>query len=315
MKLLSFVVTVYNQEEYIEECINSLLPFLSFANIIVVDDGSNDNSLRIIERFKKREGINVVHQSNRGVSVARNRALAYVRTPYVTFVDGDDCVEFLDEDIVQILLSENWDIIQYPMLFNWGSEYEILKSFSCEIFDRKKYLESYIDGVLSYSCCNKIFKTNLFDNHCFIEGKRYEDVCLLLSLTDVVRKVKIVDYGKYLYRFNNASFTLQKTTYNKIFDFIYMAEFWIKQVQQYQISEYWEIRLKIYLLIEFSVFHSSLPILHLISPYILTKKECLSCFFQAMPFRSRCFLLMLFFVGTSNSVLLMSKIYKIKRKK
>lgn len=317
MKLLSFIVTVYNQEEYISECLHSLLPLSDVADIIVIDDGSYDNSFQIVKQIQDENlSIYAFQQKNEGVSIARNNALSFVQTQYVSFVDGDDCIEFADEKVLDILtniLNEGWDIIQYPILFNWKSQYERLKSSSQEIYGAKEYLKSYINGNLSYSCCNKIFKKELLNAQLFPAGRRYEDVCLLISLVDIIDKVRIIPYGKYLYRSNAISFSLKSTTYEKVSDFIYMAELWKKKICQYSLSKYWYIWLKVYILIEFARFQSDISILHLISPFSLCRKECIVNIIKPMPLRNRLFLLVNILFGSTNSVLFFSYLYRFKR--
>lgn len=318
MKLLSFIVTVYNQEEYIDECLHSLLPLSDIADIIVVDDGSYDNSLQLVKQIQKsKSNIHVLQQTNKGVSIARNNALKLVHTPYVSFVDGDDCIEFADKKTVRTLinvLNEGWDMIQYSMLFNWGGNNEQLKSSSQEIYGAKKYLEACITGDLTYSCCNKIFRKELFDSNLFPEKRRYEDVCLLISLADIIRRVKIIPDGRYLYRYNAISFSFKKVTFEKVHDFIQMSECWKSQIVKHSISKYWRTRLKVYMLIELARFQTDISVLHFLPSFSLCRKECIVSLVKPLPYRTRLFLLINFFLGSVNSVLLFSYIYKLKRR-
>ena len=92
---ISLVVPVYNVQEYLPECLDSLLG-QSFAaiEIILVDDGSTDASAEICDRYAARDGrIRVVHQQNAGVSKARNVGIRLARGKYLGFVDGDDWVD------------------------------------------------------------------------------------------------------------------------------------------------------------------------------------------------------------------------------
>lgn len=103
-QLISVIVPVYNVEPYVEKCINSILQ-QTYQNIelLLVDDGSTDNSGAICDSFaKKDDRIRVLHQSNGGVSVARNVGLKNARGEFVLFVDADD---YADEDMCSELLS------------------------------------------------------------------------------------------------------------------------------------------------------------------------------------------------------------------
>ena len=98
--LISVIVPVYNVEKYLEKCINSILD-QSYGNIeiILVDDGSKDNSGAICNEYKeKHKNIKVVHKENAGLGLARNSGLEFVEGAFVTFVDSDDWVS---QDLIQ----------------------------------------------------------------------------------------------------------------------------------------------------------------------------------------------------------------------
>lgn len=90
---VSFVVPIYNVEKYLEKCIESILA-QTYENIelILVDDGSSDNSGAICDRYQKDKRVKVIHQKNSGVSLARNNGLANCTGDWVCFVDGDDWI-------------------------------------------------------------------------------------------------------------------------------------------------------------------------------------------------------------------------------
>lgn len=89
---LSIVVPVYNVEQYIEECIESLInQSLKEIEIIIVNDGTKDNSIEVIKRFKDNR-ILIIEQENSGLSAARNTGLMHAKGEYVCFVDSDDFI-------------------------------------------------------------------------------------------------------------------------------------------------------------------------------------------------------------------------------
>lgn len=93
--LLSIVIPIYNVELYVERCLLSCLNqniSISRYEIILVDDGSPDNSIDKISKWLDRENIILLTQSNSGLSVARNNGLLYARGKYVWFVDSDDWI-------------------------------------------------------------------------------------------------------------------------------------------------------------------------------------------------------------------------------
>ena len=93
--LISVIVPVYNVEEYLEECLNSIL-VQTYTNleILIVNDGSTDNSLEILQEFSQRDSrITIFTKENGGLSSARNLAIDEAKGEYFTFIDSDDYIE------------------------------------------------------------------------------------------------------------------------------------------------------------------------------------------------------------------------------
>lgn len=104
MKFFSIIVPIYNIEEYIEECIESVLKQnFSDYEIVLIDDGSKDKSGKICDRYMKYEKIKVIHKENGGLSDARNAGLAIAEGKYIIFLDGDDT---LHENCLEVLYKE-----------------------------------------------------------------------------------------------------------------------------------------------------------------------------------------------------------------
>ena len=111
--LISIIVPVYNLENYIEKCIESLIKQTSTnIEIILINDGSIDNSSKILDKFVKMDKrIKVIHKTNEGVSKARNIGLENANGQYITFVDGDDTVEKnYVEFLYKSIINNNVDI-------------------------------------------------------------------------------------------------------------------------------------------------------------------------------------------------------------
>ena len=108
---ISVIIPVYNVEEYIEQCVESVVnQTLKEIEIIIVNDGTQDNSMKKIERFLLDDRIIVINKENRGISSARNCGLKIAKGEYIAFVDSDD---FIDEMMLEKLYenSENKDIV------------------------------------------------------------------------------------------------------------------------------------------------------------------------------------------------------------
>lgn len=118
MAILSIIVPVYNVEQYLPRCIDSILEqtFQNFE-LILVDDGSKDKSGEICDEFAKKDNrIIVIHQENKGVNTARNAGLDIATGSYITFVDSDDWIQ-PDSYCKSIGLMEtnrDIDLLQYP---------------------------------------------------------------------------------------------------------------------------------------------------------------------------------------------------------
>ena len=93
-ELISIIIPVYKVEKYLEKCINSIIG-QTYTNlqIILVDDGSPDNSGKICDKYAKEDSrIEVIHKSNGGLSEARNRGIERAKGKYIGFVDSDDYI-------------------------------------------------------------------------------------------------------------------------------------------------------------------------------------------------------------------------------
>ena len=112
---ITVVVPIYNAEQYIERAVKSLLnQTTNEIEIILVDDGSKDNSGKICDKYGKLENVKVIHKENGGLCTARNIGLANASGKYVSFVDSDD---FMDTDayekIINILKHNEADILDF----------------------------------------------------------------------------------------------------------------------------------------------------------------------------------------------------------
>lgn len=101
--LLSFILPIYNVEQYLEECVDSILTHMTDdCEIILVDDGTKDSSGKICDRYAENDSrIRVIHKENGGLSSARNAGLAVARGTYVSFVDSDD--KIYSDSVLKIL--------------------------------------------------------------------------------------------------------------------------------------------------------------------------------------------------------------------
>lgn len=195
MRKVSVIVTVYNTEKYIEQCINSLInQTYKSIEIILIDGGSTDNTPEICRKYEnKYKNIRLIRKENEGVSAARNRGVAEATGDYIFFVDGDDWIENNTIEALVWLEEENEADISF--IIKEGHTYstgEVL------IDDGKKML-LHILNVSAVEIWGKLFKKQLFDDIRFPEGKLHED--LYIMPTVFLKCKKVVAYHKGLYHY------------------------------------------------------------------------------------------------------------------
>lgn len=215
-KKISVIIPVYNTEQYLEKCIQSVLD-QTYTNleIICVDDGSTDNSGAILDAFaKKDERIKVIHKENEGVSEARNTALCVATGDWIGFVDSDD---YIDKDMYSAMLAANEqqgaDIIScgYYLEYEDGCVVaENRKDVPAHAVDTKQFLRFVYErdvykGVASY-LWTRLIKRELVYNadeklvHLFSdEFDVSEDLVFLAELMRDSKKSLYVDKPMYHY--------------------------------------------------------------------------------------------------------------------
>lgn len=205
---LSIVIPVYNVENYLENCINSILnqSFKDFE-LILVNDGSTDNSLCICNKFKKLdERIKLFDKSNGGVSSARNVGLEHATGEWIYFVDADDTV---CEELLSIFEVEQiCDIIQfgYRKINLDGSVLSNGPTINASYISADEY--TYFSKFKTLSLWIHFFKTDLIKNNniLFSEGIRYaedlEFVIKCFGCASLIKTNSVVGYNYYV-RYNS----------------------------------------------------------------------------------------------------------------
>lgn len=204
-KKVSVIVPVYNMEKYLSRCVDSILA-QTYANleVILVDDGSKDSSPAICDKYAERDGrIKVVHKENGGLSSARNAGLDVASGDYIGFVDSDD---YISSDMYSQLCRrlDNSDCEIANVMYVRADEngkttpskvpHNTDKEISSEQFARELMLHTG-----DVSVCTKLFKSELFNNIRFPEGKLNEDLLFILDVLGRVKKIAFVAYVGYFY--------------------------------------------------------------------------------------------------------------------
>ena len=155
MQKIGVVVTVYNLQDYVEECVNSILDQeYDNLDIVIVDDGSTDASPAICNRIaKQNKRVKVIHQSNQGPIVARLNGANALRTQYISFVDGDDWIKTeLYSDIVKSGYLGKADIIDFGII-RYHSENDMRNDngiFKAGLYEKNKMIKEIIPKMLWY---------------------------------------------------------------------------------------------------------------------------------------------------------------------
>lgn len=213
---ISIIIPLYNKEQYIGRCIESIQnqSYQDFE-IILVDDCSSDNSIKIIE--KKAEFDNrikyIPHEKNLGTMKARETGYKNAMGEYIVFVDSDD---FLPDNALETLYTEisqsDIDIIKAG--FQYVGENTVLKNkIECPLvtgeFSPIEIFHYLLKGKIKHNVCSCIFNANLFkyEYHCFDNLTYGEDLILFYELVGNSKKIKTIEAVTYNYYFEGLSAT------------------------------------------------------------------------------------------------------------
>lgn len=211
--LVSLVVPVYNVEEYVSACVNSLLTqTYPHLEILLVNDGSTDSSGAIIDTFTDPR-VRVFHQTNGGLSRARNLGLSYANGDYLCFIDSDDVVrEDFVEQLVDAALSYDCDLVICDLTsFNDDSIPNLTKQpATARLVSTDGAIDSLYtnDSLVRYTVSvTKLYHRDLYSVLRFPFGKLHEDVATALPVILNARRICEVDAVLYFYRDNPQSIT------------------------------------------------------------------------------------------------------------
>lgn len=224
--LISIVVPIYNAEKNLKNCIDSLLN-QTYKNIeiILVNDGSKDNSGKICDAYKNSDSrIKIIHKKNGGVSDARNSGIQIATGEYITFADSDD---YVSEDYIEymynMLRETNTKLAICKVKIVWkntpvfsgeGTNFRILTTE--EAFKNLLFQQGIEVAVYA-----KLYERKVFDNIKFPVGEVYEDTAVIYKIINKYDKIAFGDKECYFYVAREGSISKHKA-YNQ------SEEFYIK---------------------------------------------------------------------------------------
>lgn len=227
---VSILVPVYNVEKYIEECIESLIN-QTYENleIILVDDGSTDNSGIICDKYAEKDSrIKVIHQENQGLATVRNVSVAAATGDYIGFVDSDDFVSpDMYSDMMSIAQENEADIVMCNLGYVDQNGNEIPNVRSAKLISEriltgrqfvtelcKEYNSTYVVTV------DKLYRRSLFEGIRYPDGRINEDEAVIHRITHKCSKIVFTPKAYYFYR-QQPSSIMNNSVSAKRFDSIY----------------------------------------------------------------------------------------------
>lgn len=211
MKKISIIVPIYNAEKYLKECLDSILS-QTYKNIevILIDDGSTDNSYNICQKYVEKYSIFILMKvKNGGVSRARNYGIKKSTGDYLTFVDSDDII---DSNFIEKMVSKINDKTQM-VVCNYKNVYKNQSVYNN--FDIQDYLPSidakkelFKDTSIRGFSCNKLFVTKIIkDNNILFDEniKICEDLLFCFNYLNYIDGIYIINEGLYNYRMRKSS--------------------------------------------------------------------------------------------------------------
>ncbi len=214
---LGAVIPVYNVENYLRECLDSVMgQAVPFDEILVVNDGSEDESLSICREYcRKYPQIKLFSQENKGLSAARNLGMAYAKSEYLIFLDSDDYLDLRTAGILKQKLSGQ-DVLYYGAAIQEDMEgtkhrniYQRKEKLCGRLMTGMEYFYEAFPGNYVVSACLGAYKNVFLKNHGirFPEGLYYEDNFFQIQVVCEAEKVECISEGLYIRRYRPGSIT------------------------------------------------------------------------------------------------------------
>ena len=221
MPKISIVVPVYNVEDYVERCINSILiQTLEDFELILVNDGSTDNSGDICEDYAIGDSrIKVIHKANSGLSDARNAGIDISTGDYIGFVDSDDYIEDnMYELLYRACIDNNINLSMCGRFDVFGQEkVPVFTLNESKIWTSEQAIENLLrSNNIDSSSCDKLFRGMLFENTRFPDGKYNEDIFIVPNIIHEAKIMIHIGEAKYNYCHRKGSITSESFSMKKL---------------------------------------------------------------------------------------------------
>jgi len=247
--LVSVIIPIYNVERFLEKCLKSVISqTLKGIEIIAVNDGSTDNSVRILKNISTTTSIiKIINQDNQGLSVARNTGIKAAKGEFLSFIDSDDTISpTMLEKMYNKAVNENSDIVwcRYQQVDHRGSVLYV--SGSIPDSSRGEMFKRILSSKVSTMACNKIFRRELFIENkiLFPIGLYHEDIATIYKLFYFAKSYSGIDDICYFWlrRDNSISKTLTQKHIDDLFTNIRLTKEFLIQENIFEKFEIYYLR-------------------------------------------------------------------------
>ena len=214
-ELISIIVPVYNVENYLDACMRGIMnQTYSNIEIVLVDDGTTDNSGEMCDQYARLDGrIKVIHKENGGLSDARNKGIVQANGDYIMFIDSDDVVSYnLVEYLYKLVKDNSADIAICDTVHCYSNEKVIFKEeTNIKLFESEDAIaEMLYQKSFLVSACGKLYRKEYFEEILFPKGMLFEDSAIMYKIFDKANKIVYGNAKLYGYMHREGSITTAK---------------------------------------------------------------------------------------------------------
>jgi glycosyltransferase involved in cell wall biosynthesis len=242
--LLSIIITLYNSDDFIIACLQSLFPQLDGdVEVIIINDGSTDNSEeKVLNYIEGHEHFKLLSQENHGVAHAKNTGLRNARGRYITFLDSDDVVSSrYIQTLRPLLQSDKYDLVDFDYQ-KFGSSppkdepFDVVLKTDYDIELNGIYVLRPVFEKSLWHMVTRVIRRNLLQGERLENGRRYEDVIFTPFQYFKTRKIVHIDHALYFYRDNSQGIT-RNIRPTDIEDMLFALKKMLSFVEQHQGDE------------------------------------------------------------------------------
>lgn len=237
--MVSVIIPIYNSDQYIGRCLDSVLKqTYKDLEVILVDDGSVDDSGKICDDYAVRESrVKVFHQKNSGASIARKNGIGYAKGEWLTFVDSDDIVE---NDYIERLFNAmqkfGVEIVACDQIKHVEGTDVVVEKDKESIFLDEKELHDRFFKYQFWGFGGKIYHKSVFKDVYFPSYTINEDYVVMAQLFDRYKQIAYVPMGLYHYMIHSDSLSHQKLSprmFDEFYNKLWVVNFYKRGNPQY----------------------------------------------------------------------------------